>query len=192
MPKPLIKIGVIVACVGAFALYLWWSMRVPPPREQDRVTHRDGIFSIIKPRDWDVEFNYAPANQRYIDTMEVRFPTSRPRDLRIFIGRFRAPPDLATIAARDRLVSDQFQGRPAHVFVGRTRLEYYWRAIFQRGDDWYELVFWMPFEDDVAKSGWWPYLNSFRARETPTTNPTTSNSISLYTGGGVGRGRCSG
>src|SRR5262245_52177680 len=129
MSKPLLKIGVIVACLGAFALYFWWSMQVPPPREQDRVTHRDGAYSIVKPRDWEVEFNYAPGAQRYLDTLEVRLPTSRPRDLRIFVGRFRSTPDLASIQARDRQVADQFQGHPAHVFVGRTRLEHYWRAV---------------------------------------------------------------
>ena len=131
------------------------------------------MYSIVKPRDWEVQFNYAPGQQRYVDTLEVRLPTARPRDLRIFVGRFRAPPDLPALTARDRKVSEQFQGRPAHVFVGRTRLEHYWRAIFQRGGDWYELVFWMPFEDDVTRSGWWPYLQSFQARETPATTPTT-------------------
>jgi len=165
MSKPLLKIGVIVACVGAFAAWVWWSMRVPPPREQDRVAHRDGTYSIIKPRDWEVQWDYAPGAQRYLDTLEVRLPTSRPRDLRIFVGRFRSPPDLAPIQARDQQVGSEFQGRPAHVFVGRTRLEHYWRAVFERGGDWYELVFWMPFEEDVTKSGWWPYLNSFHARE---------------------------
>jgi hypothetical protein len=175
MSKPLLKIGVIVACVGAFALYVWWSMRVPPPREQDRVAHREGLYSIIRPRDWEVKFNYAPTEQRYRDTLEVGLPTERPRDLRIFVGRFRAPPDLAAIRALDREVASQFQGRPAHVFVGRTRLEHYWRAVFQRGGQWYELVFWMPFEEDVTRSGWWPYLNSFDARESTATAPAASD-----------------
>ena len=153
MPKPLLKVGVIVACVGAFALYVWWSMRVPSPREQDRVTHRDGVYSIVKPRDWEVKFNYAPAEQRYCDTLELSQPTQRPRDLRIFVGRFRAPPDLSAIRALDREVGNQFQGRPAHVFAGRTRLEHSWRAVFQRGGEWYELVFWTPYDDDVPTSG---------------------------------------
>ena len=189
MPKPLIKIGAVVAFLALLASYFWWSMRVPAPREQDRVAHRDGTFSIVKPRDWEVSFNYAPREGRYADTLELRIPTAQTRDLRIFVGRFRAAPDLASIQARDKQIDDQFQGRPAHVFKGRSRLEHYWRAVFQRGGDWYELVLWMPYEDDVPRSGWWPYLLSFQARETRTTAPTTSGSFSLYQGEGW-RGGC--
>src|SRR5687767_15573041 len=102
MPKPLIKIGAVVAFVAGLGLYFWWSMRVPPPREQDRVVHRDGTFSIIKPRDWEASFNYAPREGRYADTLELRIPTAQTRDLRMFVGRFRAVPDLASIQARDK------------------------------------------------------------------------------------------
>jgi hypothetical protein len=173
MVRPLLKIGSIVALLALLAGYFWWSMRVPPPREADRVAHRDGAFSIVKPRDWEVGFNYAPREGRYADTLELRFPSAQPRDLRIFVGRLRDAPDLPAIQARDKQIDTQFQGRPAHVFKGRTRLEHYWRALFQRGGNWYELVFWMPYDDDVPNSGWWPYLQSFRARDTPGTMPST-------------------
>jgi hypothetical protein len=172
--KPLIRIGSVVGFVALLMLYFVWSMRVPPPREGDRVTHRDGAYSIIKPRDWDAEFNYA-GDARYQDTLEVRFTTRRPRDLRIFVGRMRNEPKLEEIQARDKPAGTEFQGRPAHVFTGRTRLEHYWRAIFQRGGEWYELVFWMPYEQDVKETGYWPYLESFRASEAPTTTTTTTS-----------------
>jgi hypothetical protein len=170
MAKPLLKIGGVLAFLGLILLYLWWSMRIPAPREEDRVTHREGIYSIIKPPTWEVNFNYV-ATSRYQDSLELRAPTEL-RSNRIFIGRFLHEPDFEQIRARDRLIGTEFQGQPAEVFTGRTRLEYYWRALFQRGGEWYELVFWMPLEDDVPASGWWPYLQSFQAKDPPPTTPT--------------------
>jgi hypothetical protein len=174
MARPLLKIGVIVGFVALLVLYVWRSSRVPPPREQDRVTHRDGVFSIVKPRDWETVFNYASKDKRYADTLELRMPTAQPRDRRIFVGRLRGEADLDRIRARDKQIDSQFQGRPAFVFTGRTRLECYWRAVFQRGGDWYELVFWMPIEEDIPNSGWWPYLQSFRASDSPATTPSSA------------------
>lgn len=178
MVRPLLKIGSIVAFVALLVAYFWWSMRVPPPRERDRVTHREGVFSIVPPRGWEVAFNYIPTAD-FIDALELRAPSVKARDLRIFLGRMRRAPDLSRIQSRDRQIDTQFQGRPAHVFTGRTRHEHYWRAVFQRGGQWYELVFWSPYEQDIPASGWWAYLQSFQAREAPSTAPATSDSLSL-------------
>lgn len=169
--RPLLKIGSAAAVLAAVTLYLWWSMRIPAPREQDRVTHRDGAFSIIKPHDWELAFDYAPVDRRYVDTMEARVHSTRPREIRIFIGRLRDKPELEKI--RDKLLDTQFQGQPAWVYEGRTRLEHYWRALFERNGQWYELVLWTPLPEDVPRSGWWPYLQSFRAGGRATT-PTTA------------------
>ena len=177
MMKPLLKIGSIVAFVALLVGYFWWSMRVPPPRQADRVTHREGAFSIVRPRGWEVSFNYVPSAE-FFDTLDLRIPSVKSRDMRIFIGRLRKAPNLPEMHARNRQIDTQFQGRPAHVFAGRTRHEHYWRAVFQRGGQWYEMVFWSPYEQDIPASGWWPYLQSFDAREMPTTVPATSVSLS--------------
>lgn len=171
MLNPLIKIGSVVLFLALLVGYIWYAGRIPPPRESDRVSHQDGIYSIITPRGWEHVVNYAPVDQRYIDTLEVRFPTPRPRDRRIFVGRFREPPDLEPIKARDKLLDTQFQGQPALVFEGRTRLEHYWRAVFERSGQWYELVLWLPLPEDVPNSGYWPYLQSLQIEETATTMP---------------------
>jgi hypothetical protein len=170
MLKPILKIGSIIAFLGALALYLWWTQRVPPPHEHNRVTHRDGAFSIIRPPDWEVSFNYSPTDPNYIDTLEIRAPTTRPRDRRIFIGRLRQAPDHAQAAGK--LVATQFQGQPARVYKGNSRLEFYWRTVFERGGQWYELVLWLPLEENVPQTGWWAYLQTFSAGTPATTEPS--------------------
>ncbi len=173
MLKPALKLGGIVAFFAALGIYFWISMRIPAPREQDRVTHRDGLYSIIKPRDWEVSFDYK-GNDRYLDTLEIRLPTTSARDRRIFIGRLRQPPLKPANTINEKHFDTQFQGRPAWVLQGRSRLEHYWRALFERNGRWYELVFWTPLEEDVPSSGWWAYLQTFRASEGATTVPATN------------------
>jgi hypothetical protein len=181
MLKPVLRIGAIVIFLLAIALYFWFNMRVPPPRERDRVSHPGGLYSIISPRGWEFAFNTKP-HDRYVDSMEVRFPTPRPREKRIFIGRYAEPPVLDQIRAlNEKMIAQQFQGKPAWVFEGRSRLEFYWRAIFERGGQWYELVFWNPLPEKVSETRWWDYLQTFRAEESPATRSTTTTTTAPST-----------
>ena len=189
--KPILRIGAIVIFLMSIVLYFWSNMRIPPPRERDRVSHPSGVYSIIRPRDWEFAFNSTP-HDRYLDSMEVRFPTPRPREKRIFIGRWAQPPVLEQVQARnEKMTAREFQGRPAWVFEGRSRLEHYWRAIFERGGQWYELVFWDPLPERIPESGWWPYLLSFHAAESSsaTTAPATAPSTLPAQGGDIGGAR---
>jgi hypothetical protein len=174
--QPVIKILAAAAVLLGFILYVAFAPRVPPPDEKNRATNLVGGYSIIRPPDWEEKAVYAAADRTYKDMLEIRPKVSRSgKETRIFIGRFRNPPDLEDIRQRNERVDTKFKNYEAEIFTGHTKheREFFWRAIIHHGGEWYELTLWLPARQDVPTSEWWPYLQSFRAPDVPPTMPAT-------------------
>jgi hypothetical protein len=174
--QPVIKILAAAAVLLGFILYVALASRVPAPDEKNRVTSFVGGYSIIRPPDWEAIAVYGAANRTYKDTLEIRPKVSRSgKETRIFIGRFRSPPDLEEIRQNNERADTKFKNYQAEVFTGHTKREreFFWRAIIHHGGEWYELALWLPAREDVPKSQWWPYLLSFHAPDVPPALPTS-------------------
>jgi hypothetical protein len=167
---PLVKLLVAATIVLGFVLLVWLMSGLPAPREQDRVAPINAGFSIIKPRDWEDRISYGPIDKQYATTILIEPVKTVGRGQRIFVGRFREPPDLEKLKSQG-LAPGQFQGQEALLYSGQRKNEFTWRAVFRRGGTWYELGLRLPREEVVPRSEWWPYLTSFRPAE-PTTAPT--------------------
>lgn len=169
---PVIKMLAVAGVVVGFIIYINLAGSLPRPTEANRVTSRAG-FSIIVPEGYESTVASLGPGHKFSDTIEIIPPSGKTmKQSRIFVGRFRSPPDLELIRARDQQVASEFQGSPAYVFVGETKREFYWRAVIPRGDSWYELVLWQPIKVDFTTTDWWPYVLSFRAPESAATMPT--------------------
>lgn len=160
---PVLKMLVVAALLAAGAAYLYFGGKLPRPDERNRVVSPAG-YSIIKPPEYEAKISFPSNDRKYKDSIEIRTAQAKAlREPRIFVGRFREKPDLELIRGRDEEVGSEFQGKPAYIFTGETKREFYWRAVIPRGDDWYELVLWQPLRVDVTRGEWWPYVQSFRA-----------------------------
>jgi hypothetical protein len=170
LTRPVLKVLVVFAAIAAFCVIVYLMSGLPAPRERDRIAHVAGTFSIIKPRDWDGRVVYGPIDKTYVETIDITPAKSIGRTQKLFVGRLRHPPDVAELKSKHRFVESQFQQRPALLFSGAVKEGYVWRTIFQRGDDWYEIGLRLQVEEDVPRSDWWAYVNSFRAEEKPATS----------------------
>ena len=176
--QPVIKLLVLAAVIAGFIIYIRIGARLPPPREDNRVTNRLGGYSIIMPDGWESKIIYGSTSPLYKDTLEIRPKVSKGGfEPRIFIGRYRAQPDFDQIRQRQQSVPGvTIKNYEAQVFTGETKREFYWRAFIHHGGEWYELTLWLPLEqrEDIPRSRWWAYLESFAAPDVPPTLPTST------------------
>lgn len=167
---PVVKVFTAFASIAGIGLFVYLMSGMPAPRESDRVTSADGEISIIKPRDWNASTVYPPAGALYgvvITSEPVKAVGAGPR---LMAARFRNPPVLEELK-KAGLQPGQFRGRDAMIMAQQVKRDFFWRAVFEEGGNWYEVVLRLDAPENVPGSSWWPYITSFRAGK-PTTHPS--------------------
>ncbi len=170
-------VALIVALTAAFRFVT--REHLGAPDESRRVRHPDG-FSIIGPQEWVGSI---------LQTGKVRQPMLR------FVPEVNMgiQPSLLAIRSdkpfelpggkdvRENARPTQFQGQPATYYSGNEQNAWMFVLDFQRGSDHFRISLKLPVPDDVHKSVWWTYFETFRM-ETPmtprdTTQPTSMPSL---------------
>ena len=89
----------------------------------------------------------------------------------------RDPPDAESLKSKKSFADGSFHGLPALIAFGKQGKYWAYQAIFKDRDRWFEITLSMPDYDDVPKSSWWPYIDSFiydpqkAKKPTPATKP---------------------
>jgi hypothetical protein len=167
--------AITVICVAGLILILaaslyFYSMG-DSPREQDRVSTADGLFSIIKPKGWVSKIVYGPPDRRFVATLESHPTDSLEVGDQLFVGRLSAPPDMDNLKTTG-YVKSTFQGQDAMVSSRFLKGQRVWRAYLWRdGTGWFQLQLTLRGNIDIQNSQWWKYLESFRSNQAPTTAP---------------------
>lgn len=169
LTAPVLKMLGVLGFLLALGLVVYAMSGLPAPREQDRVTPLNDSFSIITPRDWEVRVVYGSAD-RYVTTINARPVKTVGPEIKFFAGRFREPPDLRKLE-QDGLVPTQFQQRPAMVYSAMIKKDFHYTLVFERGGTWYEIGLRLQTAEDIPNSDWWPYIDSFRAIDSPASAP---------------------
>lgn len=168
---PVRKIFWAVAAVLAFALVLYLMSGMPAPREEDRVGPVNGSFSIIKPPDWESEVVYSVADRYFVTVVKAQPARSVGIGPMLVVGLLRDAPDLQKL--QRSMVASRFQDQDAMIFSGPVKREYLWKAIFRRGEKWFELSLTLPKGEDIEHGPWQAYLNSFRANAETASRPAS-------------------
>jgi hypothetical protein len=178
--SPVVKVVVVFLVLGLLATYLVWPAGLPPPVEANRQRHPEG-YSMIAPPDWDskVELNSQGPVAR--DRLYLRPKTLANWQPALTITRRKDKIDPAALKQNDGFTDGQFQGQPCLTFWGREKLHYWvYRILCQRQGQWFEVTLSVHKPDDIPKSTWWPYLESFEydaSKATATTKPVFSTTL---------------
>jgi hypothetical protein len=157
-----IKVLAAFASIVGVGMIAYTLSLMPAPREQDRITSPNGELSIIRPRDWIAKPVYAPEGAAHNIVIVCEPPKSVGVGPRLLAGRFKQPPNIDQFKATG-FQPGKFQDQDALILSTKTKRDFLWRAVFQRGGHWYEVLLRLDGPVEVQDSGWWPYLTSFRA-----------------------------
>lgn len=167
---PVVKVLAAFATIAVLVLFVYSMAGPGRPSESNRIATSDGEFSIIKPSDWTGVVTYAPSDRQFSTTITCEPEKSVGVGPRIAVSRRLLAPEDSDLKAKG-FVQKNFQSKPAWIFEGQVKRDYLWRVIFERNSRWYEIALRLTTPDDVEKSWWWAFLNSFESRDVPTTQP---------------------
>jgi hypothetical protein len=178
--SPVVKTIVAFVVLALFATYLVWPAGLPPPVEANRQRHPEG-YSMIAPPDWDskVELNSQGAQAR--DRLYLRPKALTNWQPALTITRRKDRIDPAALKQNDNFSDGRFQGQPALTYWGREKLHYWvYRILCQRQGQWFDITLSVHKPEDIPKSTWWPYLQSFQydpSKATATSKPVFSTTL---------------
>lgn len=168
---PVVKVLAACGMIAGIGLIVFLMSGMPRPRERDRITTPAGEFSIIKPPDWIAAPAYSSETSEYIVSISCESTKSVGVGPRMIVSRLRQPQNVDHLKARGMLPLE-FQSKPAMAMGKSLKRDFFYTLIFERDDEWYEIILRLPKAEDVPSTGWWEYLSSFR-RGASATHPAT-------------------
>jgi hypothetical protein len=186
--SPLAKLSIAAVFIGVIVLWLLWPHTMPPPDERNRVYHPEDGYSIIKPDGWAVssETEEGTLNKDNRGWLRVDAPPTGYFPPSLVVTVLANAPDVDKLKSEEHFEDGTFTGLPA--FVASAPLKKLWanRFIFKDRDRWFEINLTTPDFNDINKSGWKPYIDSFRYEPekqhkpvAPTSQPTLNFTTTL-------------
>ncbi|CAN5435426.1 hypothetical protein BH09PLA1_BH09PLA1_03640 [soil metagenome] len=174
-----IRVGGLIAFVIAIALGVRLLIG-GGPEEKYRFSHPAG-YSVIHPADWTAKAITQPDSDGFIDAIglapERAWVGQQPS---MWVRRYAAPPDLAKLQSIG-FAAGTFEGQPAWVSQQKPKRHLFRTAIFQRGDDWFNVGVALPGLEGAKVDDWWRFIESFQfaapaGRNNPKTHPASTQS----------------
>jgi hypothetical protein len=184
LKTPAIRALILLAFCGGIAWWIFWPRGLPPPNEKDRTMHPAG-YSIIVPAEWEARVDETTADAIAKDRLHLRPIREGYNQPEILVTRLRRPPDAAQLKLQEQFHDGEFQSTPALIHDRPVKKYWVYKAVFPRGGEWFEVSVALADYENVPRSGWYPYLTSFRypdpkyvpppskAANRPANSPTT-------------------
>ena len=184
--SPLAKTSIVVLFVGLIVLWLLWPHTMPPPDERNRVYHPEDGYSIIAPAGWTASseteegtLNHTNRGWLKLDPPQTGyFPPS------LMITVLTDPPDVDKLKSKDHFEDGTFHGLPALIVSAPQKKYWAYRVIFKDRDRWFEINLSTPDINDINKTGWKPYIDSFRyepEKQRKPVAPTSAPTVKFTT-----------
>jgi hypothetical protein len=181
--SPLAKLLILAVFLGAIVLWLIWPHSIPPPDERNRIRHPEDGYSIIAPAGW------TPSSETEEDTLNKAnrgwlradppqtgyFPPS------LVVTVLSDAPDVDKLKSKEHFEDGTFHDIPALIANAPEKKYWAYRVIFKDRDRWFEINLSTPDMNDITKSGWKPYVDSFRYEPEKQRKPVARASTAPLT-----------
>jgi hypothetical protein len=174
---------VVVLFIGAIVLWLLWPRTMPPPDESHRAFHPEDGYSIIAPPRWAVssETKEATLNKNNRGWLRLDPPQTGYFPPSLMVTVLAEPPDADALKSKDHFEDGTFHGIPALISSGPQKKYWAYRVIFKDRDRWFEINLSTPDINDINKTGWKPYIESFRYEPEKQRAPVAPTSAPVFT-----------
>jgi hypothetical protein len=177
-----VKLLVAVLLVGAIVLWLLWPRTMPPPDERNRAFHSEDGYSIIVPTGWTVssETEEGTLNKMNRGWLKLDPPQTGYFPPSLVVTVLAEPPDVDKLKSKEHFEDGTFHGISALIASAPEKKYWAYRVIFKDRDRWFEINLSTPDFNDINKSGWEPYIDSFRYEPEKQRKPVTPTSAPVW------------